>query len=482
MNVGGACFTGDMNLPRTAFGPASLLLTELDAALTRLAAIEQRIREAEADRVHELTVIFDIAAAESEDDLSTVPAGAHAELAYRAVRAEVAALTRQSERTVERQMCHAQALTRDYPDVYAAYRVGAVSEQHTAVIIDAGTVIGSIEHDPDAESRRRAYEAAVLQAAMTETPARLRPIARRLAERYAEQPLAERHEQARARRRVVLVDQEDGMADLIAHLPAVEAHSIYRRLTVMSRQIERAEAAAPAEAGVGMGAGPKRRLRDGIRADLFMDLLLGGAPAAVAAEDLAGVRAQVRVFVPAAVLGPEVAARAGWAAQSSPEPTVLGGYGPISPVAAQELAADTPVWDLVRTDEATGEVLSVDRYRPSEQMRRFLRVRDQRCRFLGCRSSATECDLDHTIDAAKGGPTTTTNLAHLCRAHHTLKHHTGWRVTQRRDGVLDWVSPTGRGYTDRPPGTRAAGTRVRFEPALAVPSGSPPPSESPPAF
>lgn len=482
MDVGGACFTGVMNLPRTAFGPSSLLLTELDAALTRLQAVEQRIREAEADRVRELTVIFDIAAAESEDDLSMVPAGERAELAYRAVRAEVAALTRQSERTVERQMCHAQALSRDYPDVYETYRAGRISHQHTAVIIDAGTVIGSIEHDPDAESRRRAYETAVLEAAVVETPARLRPIARRLAEQYAEQPLAERHEQARTRRRVVLVDQEDGMADLIAHLPAVEAHGIYRRLTAMSRQIEHAEAAAPAGAGAGMGAGPKRRLRDEIRADLFTDLLLESAPTAVAAEDLAGVRAQVQVFIPASVLGPEVAARAGWAAQSGPEPAVLGGYGPISPDTARELVTEASVWDLVRRDEVTGEVRSVDRYRPSEQMRRFLRVRDQRCRFLGCRRSATECDLDHTIDAAKGGPTATTNLAHLCRAHHTLKHHTGWRVTQRRDGTLDWVSPTGRGYTDRPPGTRAAGTRVRFEPALAVPNGSPPPSESPPAF
>lgn len=176
-------------------------------------------------------------------------------------------------------------------------------------------------------------------------------------------------------------------------------------------------------------------MRDEIRADLFTDLLLsevsGNEPGG-----LAGVQAQVQVFVPAAVLGP-----------------------------------------------ATGEVHSVDRYRPSEQMRRFLRVRDQRCRFLGCRRPATGCDLDHTIDAAKGGPTTTTNLAQLCRAHHTLKHHTlkhhaGWRVTQRRDGVLDWVSPTGRGYTDRPPGTRVTANRIRSEPAPEPQT----PSESPPAF
>ncbi len=477
-----------MNLPRTAFGPSSLLVAELDAALTRLAAIERRIRQAEADRVHELAIIFELAAAESQDDLSMIPDGPRAELAYRASRAEIAALTRQSEHTVERQLCHAQTLTHDYPNVYQAYRAGTVSEQHTRVIIDAGTIIGEIEHDPNTETRRQAYETAVLEVAVRETPARLRPIARRLAEEHAEHPIAERHERARTRRRVVLVDQEDGMADVIAHLPAVEAHSIYQRLTVIAQRIEQKETAAmaaarseaaagtTADAGSGLGAGAtsRRRLRDEIRTDLFADLLLTGEPVEVAAGvpgNLPGIQAHVQVIVPATALGEDVAAEAGWPAHSTLEPAVLGGYGPISPDTARDLAAETPIWELIRTNEATGEVLSVERYRPSEAMRRLLRVRDQRCRFIGCRRSAIECDLDHTIDAAKGGPTATTNLASLCRGHHTLKHHTGWRVSQRRDGTLDWVSPTGRGYTDRPPGSRpgnsgTAGSKVRFEPAF----------------
>ena len=60
--------------------------------------------------------------------------------------------------------------------------------------------------------------------------------------------------------------------------------------------------------------------------------------------------------------------------------------------------------------------------------------------------------MDHTVDAARGGPTEHTNLAHLCRRHHTLKHETAWRVKQLPGGILEWTGPTGRTYHDRPPG------------------------------
>ncbi len=60
-------------------------------------------------------------------------------------------------------------------------------------------------------------------------------------------------------------------------------------------------------------------------------------------------------------------------------------------------------------------------------------------------------DLDHTRDAAFGGETSDANLAALCRRHHVLKHQTPWHVTQLGDGLLEWTSPSGRTYVDRPP-------------------------------
>ena len=103
----------------------------------------------------------------------------------------------------------------------------------------------------------------------------------------------------------------------------------------------------------------------------------------------------------------------------------------------------------------TGTVLAVDRYRPSDHLKRVLRVRDEHCRFPGCRMPTRRCDIDHTIAAEHDGPTELGNLAHLCRRHHTLKHHSAWRVRQSPDGVLHWTSPTGRSYPDHPARTLA---------------------------
>jgi len=473
--------SGSLIRMSTPFAPEHTLTGMLDQALSRAEEITRQIRAAEAELTGVLATILDLAAAESDDDLSTVPTGPRAELAYRAARAELATALRISEQSADRRLAHAHALVTDYPTLLEALADGRVSEQHTRVVVDAGAVIGSDE-DPLTETRRRAYEREILPYAAAETPNRLRPIAKRLAEQYAACPLEERHEQARARRRVILVDREDGMADLIAHLPAVEAYGIHERLTRIALTVAHA---GTVDADI---PSPKsRRSRDEIRADVFADLLLGGdlggdlgsvsggadGPSSDAA-DPREIHARVQVVIPVDALPSQLAAALGAdRAPSRPafhspaaaaEPAELCGYGPISPAAAGALAAGTARWDVVYTRRGTGDVLAVDRYRPSARMKRFLRARDQRCRFPGCRRPAIRCDIDHTIDAARGGPTATTNLAHLCRGHHTLKHHTGWRVTQHPGGVMEWRSPTGRLHRDRPPGTR-----VRFEPAPAPP-------------
>ena len=108
--------------------------------------------------------------------------------------------------------------------------------------------------------------------------------------------------------------------------------------------------------------------------------------------------------------------------------------------------------------DGSGTVLSVDRYRPTPEMKRMLSARDLHCRAPGCGVPAHRCDIDHTVDAALGGKTSTDNLAHLCRGHHTLKHHSDWQVEQLANGVMKWTSPSGRDHFDRPP------SRVRFRP------------------
>jgi hypothetical protein len=80
---------------------------------------------------------------------------------------------------------------------------------------------------------------------------------------------------------------------------------------------------------------------------------------------------------------------------------------------------------------------------------RLLRGRDGVCRFVGCTRPAAYCDLDHTVAWEDGGGTDDCNLAYLCKAHHRLKHASGWTVTQAGDGsgTLTWTTSRGKSYT-----------------------------------
>ncbi|MDD7960725.1 HNH endonuclease signature motif containing protein, partial [Microbacterium thalli] len=105
----------------------------------------------------------------------------------------------------------------------------------------------------------------------------------------------------------------------------------------------------------------------------------------------------------------------------------------------------------------------------------LLRARDRHCRFPGCRQPAIRCEIDHTHAASDGGLTHVRNLAHLCKRHHDVKHHTRWRVRQLTGGLLVWTSPTGRVYReDAPPPV------VAFAPAIDPPPRTSPPRTSPP--
>jgi len=133
---------------------------------------------------------------------------------------------------------------------------------------------------------------------------------------------------------------------------------------------------------------------------------------------------------------------------SSEEPANLEGYGPIDAETARWLAARAPSFMRLLTHPETGVVLSLGRtrYAVPRDLRTWLRVRDGTCRFPGCSRAARVCEVDHTDDWQFGGETRHDNLAHLCKSHHHLKHHTGWVVEQRGGGVLEWTSPLGKKY------------------------------------
>ncbi|MCR8672107.1 HNH endonuclease signature motif containing protein, partial [Agrococcus sp. HG114] len=128
----------------------------------------------------------------------------------------------------------------------------------------------------------------------------------------------------------------------------------------------------------------------------------------------------------------------------------LEGGALVDAATVRSLAAETVVWERLFTHPVTGVPVAVDTYRPTRAMRRWLRARDGRCRWPGCANAVSRADTDHTRDHADGGATALSNLAHLCRRHHTMKHATAWTVQQLDQGVLEWTSPTGRVLTDEP--------------------------------
>ena len=128
-------------------------------------------------------------------------------------------------------------------------------------------------------------------------------------------------------------------------------------------------------------------------------------------------------------------------------PGQLSGYGPIPASLARELAADGN-WKRFITDPTSGELLDIGRksYRPSQHLVDFLIARDRTCRFPGCRYPAHRSDIDHVTPWDDGGKTTPENLGSLCRRHHRLKTHGGWKVTSASDGSCEWISPNGKHY------------------------------------
>lgn len=361
----------------------------------------------------------------------------------RTMVAELACALRVSERSMGAQVDTAQLLVERFPATLEAMRRGDLSARHAEVVVQTTSDLDATER-ADAEQH-------LIELGCRQNVPRFRTAARRWRERHHPRGLTERHREARERRCLVLDPAADGMAWLSALLPDPQAFAMFDRL----------------DAAAAVAAGPdENRTAAQLRADVLADVVLDPDAAAVlhragaehcsgdtgpgggGAEDTptgvrppAPIRAQVHVTVPVLTL-----------LGKADEPGHLDGYGPIDAATARELAAGAPSFTRLLTDPHTGAVLSVgrDRYRVPADLRRYLRLRDETCRFPGCGRRAVGCDIDHTLAWQHGGTTCGENLAHLCRHHHRLKHEGGWDATVMADGNLRWTSAAGRTYVTEP--------------------------------
>jgi hypothetical protein len=105
----------------------------------------------------------------------------------------------------------------------------------------------------------------------------------------------------------------------------------------------------------------------------------------------------------------------------------------------------------VRDGVALGAPPPTDGYRPGAALDRFIRSRDPRCRFPGCRRRVCRGEIDHRV-AWPDGPTDATNLAGFCTGDHRGKHQAPSFIYEGLpDGTLVVTTPSGITVTTDPP-------------------------------
>ncbi|WEK61110.1 MAG: DUF222 domain-containing protein [Candidatus Microbacterium colombiense] len=375
----------------------------------------------------------------------------HRDTIHRSMVAEYSAAGRVAQGSIEYAFSDAAFLDSDHPASRASFRTGAITAAHVREIVRAGSVVREAVREGRADAAALGfYDTAAAVAAEQETPARTRSLVRQIAAALSGDTLVDRHRRALSERRVTMRSVDDGLALLTVVLPEHLAAAIVDRLTQLARQVIATRDDIEPKSIFGSHDTfatdplPDARTIDQVRTDLLTDLLLAADPSEVAGAGIDRVQAHIQVTVAASTL-----------IGADDRPAELDGFGPIDPDIARDLAGRNGGWSRLFLDPS-GMVTETDTYSPTEGMRRFLRARDQHCRFPGCRMPVRRCQIDHNHDHARGGRTSLRNLSHFCTGHHVLKHpdldeRHRWTARQLPDGTLDWVSPLGRHYGDPPP-------------------------------
>ncbi|MDQ1217678.1 HNH endonuclease signature motif containing protein [Microbacterium arborescens] len=393
--------------------------------------------------------------------------GMASDMELRSVAAEAAGLARRTDRRLQADIDHALTVVDDYPTVFAAWEERRITRDHVDAVVTAGTGL------PD--EVRGEFEVAAIAVCERDIATRVKPALRSLAERLHERTFTDRHRDAAAGRCVRVSHGADGMSDVTATVPTVIAVGMLDRLTQMGQSVKDARADGGGADAAGLAADPDTRTMDQLRADILGDLVLGGAPVVdpTYGTDRAGGLGAIRARVQVAVTAETLMGR-----DENPAEAVGGAL--IDADTARELAGQVSEWDRLFIDPVTRTPVEIDTYRPTASMKKLLMVRDQHCRFPGCRRAAIRCELDHTIDHALGGHTHIFNLAHLCQRHHSMKQFTKWEVRQVGGGVLEWTSPLGRVYREDVPIPAVCFTIDTADAPPDAALGGPPPGEAAP--
>ncbi|MFD0758278.1 DUF222 domain-containing protein [Arthrobacter ulcerisalmonis] len=372
------------------------------------------------------------------------------------VVSEVACVLTIGERAASALLCEAQALTGSLPVVLGALEAGTISWQHARVVVDETTgltpdaVTAVVTHffgtdtvNPPGQTTQETLDG--LDSlngldGLADVPgagvggvvvSRFRRKVRGWRERHHPESLEARHVKGVADRRVEFCPDRDGMGWLSLYLPGDTACAVWNKTTALARGLQ--------------GPNEDRTLTQ-LRADVAAGLLLNspGHHLGTDAGFGAGVRAEVLVTVPVfSLLG------------LTDEPGEVDGFGPVPASVARRLVADgAQSLYRVLVDPRDGVPLELGRtrYRLSEGLKRWIRLRDGGCTFPGCSNQCLDNENDHLTAWADGGGTGVRNLGQVCPKHHRLKHQSTWTPTgATKDTSPGWTSPSGRYYPAEPP-------------------------------
>ena len=351
-----------------------------------------------------------------------------------AEREEVAAALRLSGNTAQMRIDVARTLINHLPNTCSALAMGEISASHATVI--AKETAAAIR-DGISEFAIYQIEEKALAHAEFHTPGQVANKVRTTIAQLAPDEFEEVVDRARETRRVSCYNEADGMATVVAILPAQDAQTVMKSIEAYILKMNEVDEKKRNEGGAQSTTDTWSLLSaDNKRADALTAIL-----SQALASNVDQVRPHRRpVTVNVTIDLPTLLGLA-------ENPGQLSGYGAIPASVARELASDA-TWKRFITDPQTGNLLDYGRekYEPPQALVDFLLARDRTCRFPGCRQPASKSDIDHAQSWESGGETKAENLGLLCRRHHRLKTHGRWGLISNSDGSCEWTSPVGKKY------------------------------------
>ena len=337
-------------------------------------------------------------------------------------REDVATALRLSPTTAQNRIDVARVLIAHLPNTISALSTGEISVAHATVI--ARETATAIKNGLSPESVFRVEQTALAHAEF-HTPGQVASKVKTTIAKLAPEDFEELVDRARDSRRVTCYPEVDGMATVIAILPAEDAQTVMKSIEAY---ILKQDAQDAADWSL-----------------LSADMKRADALTAIASQALASLANDVQphrrpITISVAIDLPTLMGLA-------ENPGQLAGYGAIPASVARRLAADGN-WQRFVSDPTTGNLLDFGRekYTPPQELVDYLLARDRICRFPGCRRTGQSSDIDHAQSWETGGETNPANLGLLCRRHHRMKTHGGWSLESNPDGSCLWKSPTGKTF------------------------------------